>query len=51
MPRLRLGFAESLATFRDRIEPGEFGNALYAAYGSATMKATWPARIRLIVNR
>ena len=35
----RVQSVEVSRQWRDRIEPGEFGNALLAAYGSATMKA------------
>jgi hypothetical protein len=35
----RVESVEVSRQWRDRIEPGEFGNALLAAYGSATMKA------------
>jgi hypothetical protein len=35
----RVQSVEVSRQWRERIEPGEFGNALFAAYGSATMKA------------
>jgi hypothetical protein len=35
----RVQSVEVSRQWRDRIEPGEFGNALFQAYGSATMKA------------
>jgi hypothetical protein len=35
----RVQSVEVSRQWRDRVEPGEFGNALLAAYGSATMKA------------
>jgi hypothetical protein len=35
----RLQSVEVSRQWRDRIEPGEFGTALFQAYGSATMKA------------
>jgi hypothetical protein len=35
----RIQSVEVSRQWRERIEPGEFGNALFQAYGSATMKA------------